>query len=147
MSLESQNQRMKREYRSTLPSLVELGPLEQRLLEAVWELGDGTVRELIESQTLNVAYTTAMTTLDRLYHKHLLIRESEGRAFRYKARFTREEMQRAEAMRVIHELLPSGSSLLLSFLVETVTDHDALLLDELQRIVDQKRHRLTSQQL
>jgi predicted transcriptional regulator len=46
------------------------------MLEAVWARGDGTVRELIEDQTLGVAYTTAMTTLDRLYHKHLLRRQS-----------------------------------------------------------------------
>ena len=140
---------MKRTYPSTPPSLVELGPLEQRLLEAVWERGNGTVRELIESRTLNIAYTTAMTTLDRLYRKHLLTRVLEGRAFRYKPRFTREDMQRAEATRVIQELLRSTSSrsLPLSFFVETVTEHDPQLLGELQRIVDQKRRHLANQQI
>jgi predicted transcriptional regulator len=50
---------------------------------------------------LGVAYTTAMTTLDRLYHKHLLSREVESRSFRYKPRFTKEEMHRAAAGHLI----------------------------------------------
>jgi hypothetical protein len=42
-----------------------------------------------------------MTTLDRLYHKHLLNREVERRSFRYKPRFTKEEMHRAAAGHLI----------------------------------------------
>lgn len=148
-SIKSGSRLVKRTYPSTPPSLVELGPLERRLLEAVWKRGNGTVRELIESRTLNVAYTTAMTTLNRLYHKHLLSREREGRAFRYKPRFTKEEMHRTVARKLIHYLLNTASTttLPLSYLVEAVTEHDIQLLDELQRIVDQKRRHLANQQI
>src|SRR5690349_1303323 len=70
----------------------QLGPLEQRLLEALWACGTATVRELLDSGYDDLAYTTVMTTLDRLYKKDVLTREAEGRAFRYAPRFTREEL-------------------------------------------------------
>jgi predicted transcriptional regulator len=126
------------------PSFQQLGPLEQRLLEQIWSRGNATVRELLETSDLDVAYTTVMTTLDRLYKKRLLTREAEGRAFRYAPRFSQEELQRAAAGQAIRELLDSSSSnaLPLSYLVEAVSAHDAALLEELQELVEQKRRQL-----
>ncbi len=114
------------------------------MLEEVWARGTATVRELIADGRLNVAYTTAMTTLDRLYKKQLLSRSAEGRAFRYAPRVTREELQRTAAGQAIRQLLASGSSTLLplSYLVEAVTQHDIDLLDELQQLVENKRREL-----
>lgn len=135
---------MNRFFRSSQPSLSQLGPLEQRLLHSIWERGNATVRELLQDGDLNIAYTTAMTTLDRLYKKQLLTRVAEGRAFRYAPRFSKEEMQKAAAGQMIRQLLDSGStaSMPLSYLVEAVTDHDVELLDELQQLVEQKRRQL-----
>jgi predicted transcriptional regulator len=126
------------------PSFQQLGPLEQKLLEQVWARGTATVRELLDSSDLSVAYTTVMTTLDRLYKKRLLTREAEGRAFRYAPRFTQEELQRAAAGQAIRELLDTSSShaLPLSYLVEVVTEHDTKLLEELQQLVEAKRREL-----
>jgi len=131
-------------FRSGRPSFAQLGPLERRLLDEVWARGSVTVRELLENADLNIAYTTVMTTLDRLYKKQVLSREPEGRAFRYAPRVTREELQRAAAGQAIQELLSSGStsSLPLSYLVEAVTEHDIELLDELRRLVESKRRAL-----
>jgi predicted transcriptional regulator len=127
--------------------LTRLGPLERQMLEAVWARGDGTVRELIDHASLHMAYTTAMTTLTRLYEKQLLTRTVEGRAFRYKARFTKKELQRAEAGELIRQLLRSASSvkLPLSYLVEAVTEHDFQLLEDLQKLLDEKRRHLGKQ--
>ena len=48
----------------------QLGPLEERLLEALWQRNTATVRELVESGCDDLAYTTVMTTLDRLFKKN-----------------------------------------------------------------------------
>jgi predicted transcriptional regulator len=119
----------------------QLGPLERQLLEALWARGSATVRELLEDEKLTQAYTTVMTTLDRLYKKQLLDRVAEGRAFRYSPRQTPEELRRVVAVEGIRQLLGSGvtSSLPLSYLVEAVGTHDAQLLDELQLLVERKR--------
>jgi predicted transcriptional regulator len=138
---------MNRIFRWLVPTTgKQLGPLEEQLLAALWHRGDGTVRELIEERKLPLAYTTVMTTLDRLYKKGLLKREAEGRAFRYAPAQSEEELQRDAAVEGIRQLLGSSSSasLPLSCLVEALTDHDAQLLDELQVLVERKRRELRS---
>jgi predicted transcriptional regulator len=121
-----------------------LGPLEQQLLSALWTRGSATVRELRDAGNLKLAYTTVMTTLDRLYKKQLLNRAAEGRAFRYSPRYTQQELEKAAIGETIRQLLGSGApaSLPLSYLVEAVSEHDAGLLDDLQRLLDQKRRDL-----
>lgn len=122
----------------------QLGPLERQLLEALWVRGSATVRELLADQQVTQAYTTVMTTLDRLYKKKFLDRVSEGRAFRYSPRQSADELRRDAALEGIRQLLGSGdaASLPLSYLVEALTEHDEQLLDELQLLVERKRREL-----
>ena len=126
----------------------QLGPLEQQLLSALWMRGSATVREMLDAGDINLAYTTVMTTLDRLYKKQLLNRVVEGRAFRYSPRYTQEELEKAAVGETIRQLLGSGetASLPLSYLVEAVSQHDARLLDDLQRLLDEKRRELRSKE-
>jgi len=125
-------------------SVPQIGPLERQLLEEVWSRGSVTVRELLEDGKITQAYTTVMTTLDRLYKKRLLDRVLEGRAFRYSARQTPEELRRVAVVEGIRQLMGSSdaSSLPLSYLVEALSTHDAQLLDELQLLVERKRREL-----
>ena len=122
--------------------IAQLGPLERRLLAALWTRGSSTVREILDIGDIKLAYTTVMTTLDRLYKKQLLDRVAEGRAFRYSPRYTQEELEKAAVGETIRQLLVSGAALPLSYLVEAVSEHDASLLDDLQRLLDEKRRKL-----
>lgn len=125
-------------------STPQLGPFEQQLLQELWGRGDATVRELVADGKIHQAYTTVMTTMDRLYKKGVLDRAAEGRAFRYTPRLTSEELQRGAALDGIRQLLGSGdtSSLPLSYLVEALSAQDAQLLDELQLLIERKRREL-----
>ena len=122
----------------------QLGPLEQRLLEVLWERGNATVRELIDNGCGDLAYTTVMTTLDRLFKKNLLSREAEGRAFRYAPRLTRQELHREVAGEAFRQFLDASpaATLPLSYLVEILTERDAQLLDDLRQVVEAKRREL-----
>ena len=121
-----------------------LGRLEQLVLREVQSRGSATVRELLESDAIALAYTTVMTTMDRLYKKGLLERNAEGKAFRYIARLTLDEMQRMAAVEGIRQLMAPGdtSSLVLSNLVDTLSAQDTKLLDELESLVERKRREL-----
>ena len=121
-----------------------LGPLEVRLLRLLWQRGSATVRELCDDGSFELAYTTLMTTLDRLHKKGLLSRSAEGRAFRYAPRQTEQEFNGAIVRNAIRHLLGSvgGASVPLSFLVEAVSEHDHKLLDELEREIERKRREL-----
>ena len=127
----------------------QLGPLEQRLLDWLWARGSGTVRELVEGDCQDLAYTTVMTTLHRLFKKGLLTRVEEGRAFRYSARVSREEMHREAAGHAFRQLLDASpaSALPLSFLVEILGERDEQLLDDLRKLVDRKRRELGQREL
>ena len=127
----------------------QLGPLEQRLLEALWARGSGTVRELLEDGHHDLAYTTLMTTLDRLFKKKVLTRQAEGRAFRYAPRYSREELHREAAGDAFRRLLDAspGASVPLSYLVEILTERDAHLLDDLWQLVESKRRQLRHREI
>jgi predicted transcriptional regulator len=123
------------------PAGVSLGPLERKILEEVWSRQSLTVRELLADGKMGLAYTTVMTTLDRLFKKGLLERTEEGRAFRYSARCTPAEVPRFVAVSGMRRWLESAqpSSLPLSYFVEAVSAHDTRLLDELRALVEQRR--------
>ncbi len=125
-------------------STPQLGPFEQQLLRELWTRGSATVREMLSDAHLHQAYTTVMTTMDRLYKKGILDRVAEGRAFRYTPRITSEELQRGAALDGIRQLMASNdtSSLPLSYLVEALSAHDAQLLDEMQLLIERKRREL-----
>jgi predicted transcriptional regulator len=135
---------MSRFFHFRASSGTPLGPLEQRMLDTLWQRGSATVRDLVEDTCSDLAYTTVMTTLDRLFKKNLLLRHPEGRAFRYRPRLTREELQRERAGEAFRQWLDASpaSSLPLSYLVELVTEHDARLLDDLREAVEAKRREL-----
>src|SRR5271165_1777727 len=122
----------------------QLGPLEQRMLDALWAKGSATVRELVDDHCQDLAYTTVMTTLDRLFKKSLLTRSEEGRAFRYAPRFSQEQLHREAAGHAFQQLLDvsPASSLPLSFLVEILSERDAQLLHDLGKLVERKRREL-----
>jgi predicted transcriptional regulator len=140
---------MKRILHPFRSSLRQLGPLEQRMLNGLWAKRSATVRELIDYCCQELAYTTVMTTLDRLFKKGLLTRSEEGRAFRYAPRFSREELNREAAGQALLQLLDASpaSSLPLSYLVEILGERDAQLLDDLRELVERKRRELGQREL
>jgi len=119
-----------------------LGPLEWRVLEALWSRGcPAAVRDL-SSAFPETAYTTLMTTLDRLYRKNVLSRDKQGRAFVYQPRLTRSEFESARAADAFrHAVERTGGSLapLVSCLIDAVGDRDRELLDELELLVAARR--------
>lgn len=103
------------------------------------------MRDIVRALGDGIAYTTVMTTLDRLYKKRLLSRCKDGRAFIYKPLVTRAEFEQGIAEDVIDGLLAGGSSgvePVLACIVDAVSEHDRELLDELDRLIKEKRAEL-----
>ena len=119
-----------------------LGSLERDVLALVWERGESSVRDICARLESTVAYTTVMTTMDRLFKKGLLSRRKAGRAFVYCATVTRNELDGAVAAELVQSLLQRDGNEplpLLSSLVDAVSDRDRALLDELERLIREKR--------
>lgn len=124
---------------------VTLGFLELDVMDILWNQGAVCVRDVVDKLERKLAYTTVMTTLDRLYKKGLLRRQMSERAFIYSAALSRRDWERKRAGDLLAGLLagPEPSrELLLSCLVDAVGQHDAMLLDELEEKIRDKRKQL-----
>jgi predicted transcriptional regulator len=123
-----------------------LGHLETAVLEALWSSGESSVRDLSAQLDRPLAYTTVMTTLDRLFKKGLLLRRKVDRAFLYAPRLTRSEWEQRRTAELVASLFAfSGATprdALVSNLVDAFGQHDRALLDELERKISQKRKEL-----
>ena len=126
-------------------TVASLGPLEHQTMAVIWDLKECNVSMVKAAFKEPVAYTTIMTTLDRLYKKGLLNRRKDSRAFLYSARFSPEELEIFVTENVIGKLLDTSTGQIepiLSCIVDAVSERDRLLLDELERIVREKRREI-----
>jgi predicted transcriptional regulator len=134
-------------FRSGEPSAEtqSLGPLEADVMDVLWNRSEANVRDVVQHLARPLAYTTVMTTLDRLYKKGLLSRRKSERAFIYAPRLNRQQWEQKRAGDFLAAFLagpgPSGE-LLISCLVDAVGTRDEALLDELERKIKMKRREL-----
>jgi predicted transcriptional regulator len=122
-----------------------LGNLEWELMEILWSRRESSVRDVVDCLQRPLAYTTVMTTLDRLYKKGLLDRYKAQRAFMYSARFSRPEWERQRAGHLVAGFLAGprpSRELLLSCFLDAVGTHDAALLDQLEKKIRLRRREL-----
>ena len=80
--------RSRRQREADDPVARYLGSLQAEVMDVFWERGSATVRELVEAlntrRRRKLAYTTVLTLASRLWQRGLLVRELEGRGFRYR---------------------------------------------------------------
>jgi predicted transcriptional regulator len=100
-----------------------LGHLESRVMDVLWARGESSVRDVSEQLERPLAYTTVMTTLDRLFKKGVLARRKAERAFVY------------------WPVAPNRADLLISALLDEA-GRDPELLNELERKIRLKRKEL-----
>jgi predicted transcriptional regulator len=122
-----------------------LGKLERQVMEETWRLGEASVRDVYRAFDERIAYTTLMTTLDRLFKKKLLERRKDGRAFVYAPVVSCDDLDRGIKEDVVDGLLGHGADgvePVLACIVDTISERDRELLDELDRLVQEKKKEL-----
>jgi predicted transcriptional regulator len=115
-----------------------LGEREREVLEVLWIEGNATVQRVADCLQTALAYTTVMTTLDRLYKKGLLLRSKQDRAFVYKPALSKNDLERERASEMVHRLFSDSSmneDALLSCLVDAMQTYDTDLLSLLEKKV------------
>jgi predicted transcriptional regulator len=129
------------------PIQTAFGALERDVLRVLWLDGDLAVRDVQARLDRPVAYTTVMTTLDRLFKKGILSRRRDGRAFVYSAALSPQELRASIAGHVLSGILKSQQAEagpVLSNLVESVGQQDGgpELLQTLEALIREKRREL-----
>jgi len=132
---------LKRHFGGRKAALGQLGELESELMEDVWHRGELSVRDVYEKLASRLAYTTVMTTMDRLYKKGMLQRRKVGKAFLYTAALSIQEYHEQLAQHLFGMVLTDGrnSGAVLSNFVNAVSDTDEKLLEHLDQLVKAKR--------
>lgn len=111
-----------------------LGELEKEIMEAIWlSKRPVRVREVfnVVSGDRSIAYTTVMTIMGRLAVKGLLKRQAVGKAYAYKAYYSKEKFLKKISRQIIHNLISSFG--------ETAIAH---FTEELEKIPAKQRKKL-----
>ncbi len=122
-----------------------LGRLERDVMEISWRRGEISVRDVFLAFEKRIAYTTLMTTLQRLYSKGMFDRRKQGRAFLYSPRLSPLDLERGIAQDLIEGLIgqaSNGVEPVLACIVDTVSEHDRASLDALDRLIREKKSEL-----
>ncbi|PYX99474.1 MAG: CopY family transcriptional regulator [Acidobacteria bacterium] len=135
---------LKRKFGAPQALVEQLGALESELMERIWARGETSVRDLHNEIAPRLAYTTVMTTLDRLFKKGLLDRRALGRAFYYTPTVSKRDYNQQLAQHLFGIAVEESGSkqALLSCFVDYVTDADRKLLDDLDELVKAKKRTL-----
>jgi len=126
-----------------------LGPLEANVMESIWasKKTPVTVREIHEAlkKTRGLAYTTVMSTMDRLFEKRLLDRKIEkgrgGLFYVYWPALEKQSFQKSAVREVLSSLIDNFGEVVANCLVdETCLDDEErkALKEQLNRNIKKK---------
>lgn len=77
-----------------------MGALEAQVLEVLWSADDArTPAQVLDALDTELAYTTVMTILTRLWEKGLATRVKQGRAYAYEASVSEADLAAARMSR------------------------------------------------
>jgi predicted transcriptional regulator len=127
-----------------------LGPLEANIIGVIWNSDKKPlrVRDVYEKlkQKKDIAYTTVMSTMDRLYEKSLLDRRIEkgkgGLFYVYWPKLEEESFKKSAVREVISSLIENFGAIVTSYLVEEASaDKQELraLREQLDNIAKEKQ--------
>lgn len=123
---------------------LRLHDLEAAIMDVVWtkrlsSFAVGDVLAILEKQR-DIAYTTVMTTVARLYDKGILDRQRDGKRYLYSPRLSREEFLGATAREVLDGAVGGHQAMVM--LAEKVSEASAGELDDLEALIQKRREEL-----
>ncbi|MBV9425268.1 MAG: BlaI/MecI/CopY family transcriptional regulator [Solirubrobacterales bacterium] len=115
-----------------------LHELEAEVMEAVWERGEASVREVMRALNAGTdrerAYTTIMTIMARLGGKGLLERRRQGKTDLYSPRYTRDQYADLRARAELDSIVDQFGELALAHIARQWAGLDPQRRRALQRL-------------
>jgi predicted transcriptional regulator len=120
-----------------------LGELEAAVMSVVWKHSPATAREVCDRMTgrWERAYTTIMTTMDRLHRKGVLRRQKDGLAWRYQPVLSASEFDKAVADSLAGRILSANQDTALNAFVDAAASIDESLLHRLRQLIEDRTRR------
>ncbi len=118
-----------------------LGELEFMVMSYLWNKKDITVREVLKTLSADreIAYTTIMTTMDRLWKKGLLERKKEGKTFLYTPAQTKDRILQSMIKKVFDSILPDVTDSSISYFINSLEKINPNMLDELENLLKKRQ--------
>lgn len=110
-----------------------MGVLESEVMDIIWKLGSASVRQVLSRlrKKKNVAYTTIMTVMSRLYDKGILARKlNKNGAYFYTPVQDKENFFAAISKRAINSLIKEFGELAVAQFIDAVESSNLKNLDE-----------------
>jgi predicted transcriptional regulator len=120
---------------------MNLGDLEKLVLQYLWETDSADAKQVhsyFEKQR-GGSLNTIQSTLDRLFKKGLLLREKHGHAFRYQSAVDRNTFIGQLISDITSDFSSKDENPLLAAFTSLSTGLDDSQLDELERLIDERR--------
>jgi predicted transcriptional regulator len=114
--------------------VVALGELERAVMAQLWAApGPLTVREVHDRLERELAYTTVMTVLGRLAKKGVVRQERDGKAYRYAAASSREQLAASVMLDALGDVGEDRAATLVAFVDQVGPEEVAALRAALGR--------------
>ncbi len=117
-----------------------LGPLEYAVMAALWADAPAGVPTVLErlnearSPSDQLAYTTVMTVLGRLYDKGLVERQRRGRGYDYSPRFDEDGLVEHLSRQEVGDLLDRYGDVALAQFAAALDGADEELVERLRKV-------------
>ena len=126
-----------------LPSLASLSPVQRAALLALWEVGEGTVYDLLDHfPEPKPPYTSVLSALQKLRNfgwvRFVVMVGEKGRFYLYRPTRSREEAERTTARSVVEEMFSGDAFRLAQHLLSGGT-LSAEQLVQLRKLIDERR--------
>jgi len=124
--------------------LLDVGPLELEVLGLLNSAGEQSVSDIqtsLKSAGHDLAYTTVMTVMVRLYNKNLLTRKKHGRLFLYSAAKKKDFSANSIFEKVKNSLFRSERLTPILSLLDNEDDLTREELEALKKAVEQRLKR------
>ncbi len=134
---------MKKTYIKPLETGIKkfLGELEAEVMEILWERDSlSSVKDVYETikGERDIAYTTILTIMSRLYHKGLLNRVKDGRCYLYTPSYKRDDFIESFNKRTLSGLFKDFREPTLSHFVDMLEESDPEALKSLYRLLRER---------
>lgn len=117
-----------------------LGDLEFKVYNVVCKKGKATVREIVEAMEDNLAYTTIMTTCDRLAKKGVFNRTKCGKSYVYETSASKEDLDVQTTCRVLGSVIDSLTEPVVANFIDMLKESDSKKLDMLERMIKERKN-------
>ena len=121
-------------------SLDSLGRQQLAVLNVLWDMGEASVHDVRQrlARRRPLAYTTVLSTLQKLEKLGWVVHEARGRTYIYRATCSRSAAGARSARSLVARLFRGDPLALFESLIEQ-TPLDADELKKLRRMIDERR--------